>query len=177
MDDLDEWLDARPPLEGDPPSDSTRVLDRRALWESIEALAPRPPLTIGPDAAVGDAIRLLREHGIGCVLVEEGGRLVGILTERDVLQKLEAGDVDQPVRRYMTPDPEVLAPADPIVFVLNKMSVGGFRHVPLVDGEHRPVGVVSVKDVVGFLAEVFAADVLTCAPEQTRSPWRDRDGG
>jgi len=78
----------------------------------------------------------------------------------------------------MTPDPEVLTPDDPIVYALNKMSVGGFRHVPLVDAARRPVGVVSVKDIVDYLADLFASDVLTVPPDPARAQaWRGRDGG
>jgi CBS domain-containing protein len=78
----------------------------------------------------------------------------------------------------MTEDPEVLTPDDPIAYALNKMSVGGFRHVPLVDRARRPVGIVSVKDIVDYLVDIFANDVLTVPPDLARGEaWRDRDGG
>jgi len=78
----------------------------------------------------------------------------------------------------MTPDPEVLGLADPIAYALNKMSVGGFRHIPLVDATGRPVGIVSVKDIVDYIVDFFPNDVLTVPPEPSQGErWRGRDGG
>ena len=130
------------------------------------------------EKAVREAVAIMREHHVGCVLVVEGERLAGILTERDLLLKMEHADLDGPVSRLMTPDPETLSPDDPIVYALNKMSVGGFRHVPLVDGDGRPVGVVSVKDVVDYIVDFFPNDVLTVPPSPgQRTVWHGRDGG
>src|SRR5438477_11734245 len=129
---MDEWREEDMDLltGGEP---APRVLDQRMIREPIRYVAPRPPLCLAPSDTVQDAIRTMREHRIGCVLVVEGERLTGIITERDLLLKVEAADRGHPVRDFMTPDPEVLAAEDPIVYALNKMSVGGFRHVPLVD--------------------------------------------
>ena len=72
----------------------------------------------------------------------------------------------------------MLAATDPIVYALNKMSVGGFRHVPLVDEERRPVGIISVKDIVDYIVDFFPNDVLTLPPDATRGQaWRGREGG
>ena len=155
-----------------------RVLDRRMIQEPIRMLDPRRPISLAPTAPLADAVRLMREHRMGCVLVVEDERVVGILTERDLLLKLDAPGLDRPVRDLMTPDPEVLSPDHAIVYALNKMSVGGFRHVPLVDDAGRPVGIVSVKDIVDYIVDFFAHDVLTVPPEPAqRETWRGRDGG
>jgi CBS domain-containing protein len=118
--------------------------------------------------SIGEAARIMREHHIGCVLVEDGGLLAGIFTERDILTKLVGTGYDPArvtVERVMTRDPERLTPDDPIAFALQRMSVGGYRHVPLVDGGGRPVGVVSVKDIVDYLVEHFPREVLNIPPE------------
>ena len=179
MDELEDWLGEGAEEAGArAPGRGTRALDQRAIWRPIRDLAPRDPVQLPPSATVREAVRVLREHGIGCVLVSEDGRLTGILTERDLLLKLDPTTLDVPLRGLMTPDPEVLALDDPIVYALNKMSVGGFRHVPLVDDDHRPVGIVSVKDIVQYVVDVFASDVLTVAPAPPRGEvWRGRDGG
>jgi len=96
-------------------------------------------------------------------------RLVGILTERDLLLKMENADLDAPVSRLMTPDPETLELDDPIVWALNRMSVGGYRHVPLVDRDGRPVGILSVKDIVHYIVALFPNEVLTLPPDPQRS--------
>jgi CBS domain-containing protein len=174
---MDEWIDEDLHLLADADK-TTRVLDQRMIREPIRSLAPPRPLSLAPAAEVGDAIRMMREHRVGCLLVVESGRLIGIITERDLLLKLERGDLARPVRELMTPDPEVLTPDDPIVYALNKMSVGGFRHVPLVDEMRRPVGIVSVKDIIDYIVDFFPNDVLTVPPDTERgNAWRDRDGG
>lgn len=174
---MDEWMDEDViRLGGEEPQ--VRTLDQRTLREPIRRLEPRSPLAVPPSASVAEVVRLMREHRTGCVLVSDAGRLIGILTERDLLLKLDGWDPERPAGDLMTADPEVLGLDDPIVWALNKMSVGGFRHIPLVDDAGRPVGVVSVRDLVDYIAEFFPNDVLTVPPDPSRGElWRSRDGG
>jgi CBS domain-containing protein len=176
---MDDWIEEDLILLGQGTSEKTgRVLDQHTIREPIRVLNPQRPIALAPEATIAEAIQVMRDHRIGCVLVVENERLIGIFTERDVLQKVGAGDLDRPVGELMTPEPEVLVPEDPIVYALNKMSVGGFRHVPLVDGAGQPVGIVSVKDIVDYLVGFFANDVLTVPPDMGRGElWRERDGG
>ena len=174
---MDDWLED----DVGPLADAGRAgrgLDQGMIREPIRLLNPRVPLTLPPGASCRDAIDVMRQHRVGCVLVEENGLLVGILTERDLLLKLEAWDVGRAIRDLMTPDPEALTPDTPILYALNKMSVGGFRHVPLVDDAHRPVGIVSVKDIIDYIVDFFPNEVLTIAPDALRGErWHGRDGG
>ena len=154
-----------------------RVLDQDTIREPIRLLNPRTPLCLAPDASLQEAVQLMREHHRGCVLAVENDRLAGILTERDLLLKLEAGDLSRRVRDVMTPDPEVLRLDDPIVYALHRMSVGGYRHVPLVNDVGRPVGILGVMDIVHYVVSFFPSDVLTLPLDPTRSEtWRERDG-
>lgn len=174
---MDEWIEDDIACQTGTDA-AERILDRRMLREPIHRLEPRKPVTLPVEATLDDAIRVLRSNRIGCVLVVDGARLVGILTERDLLLKMEDTDLDRPICDLMTPDPEVLSAADPIVFALNKMSVGGFRHVPLVDAAGCPTGIISVKDVVDYLADIFADEVHTVPPNPARAGlWLGRDGG
>jgi CBS domain-containing protein len=174
---MDDWIEEDLTFLA-PDEKATRVLDDGMIREPIRLLQPRSPLALAPDDAVAQAVRMMREHRIGCLLVVEDGRLLGILTERDLLLKLERAGLERPVRDFMTPDPETLSPEDPIAYALNKMSVGGFRHVPLVDDAGRPVGIVSVKDIVDYIVDFFPNDVLTVPPDPVQSErWRGRDGG
>jgi CBS domain-containing protein len=176
---MDEWIEEDLNVLADRAGEKApRVLDQRVLREPIRHLEPRRPLSLPPSASVRDAIGLMREHRIGCVLVVEGGVLVGIITERDLLLKVDQAELDGRIDALMTAEPEVLTPEDPIVYALNKMSVGGFRHVPLVDAERRPVGIVSVKDIIDYIVAFFPNDVLTVPPDPARGEaWRGRDGG
>jgi CBS domain-containing protein len=69
------------------------------------------------------------------------------------------------ISKVMTRDPEALRPGDSVAFALNKMSVGRFRHIPLVDDDHVPVGMISVRDIVDFLVELIPEQILNLPPE------------
>jgi CBS domain-containing protein len=149
------------------------------LHQPIRALATlKPAVCVEPGTSVRVAIERMNHNGTGCVLVEAAHRLVGIFTERDVLTKIIGSRVDidrTTVDRVMTRDPECLSPDDRAAYALNKMSVGGFRHVPLVDDEGRPVGVVSMRNVVDYIADVLRSEVMNLPPEP-RNIARAREG-
>jgi len=138
------------------------------LHQPIRQLATlRPAVCVPPTTTVRVAIERMKQGGVGCVLVEHGGRLIGIFTERDVLAKVAgtALDIDRTcVDAVMTHDPEALSPNDLVTYALNKMSVGGFRHIPLVDEDAHPVGIVSMRNVVDFIVELFRPQVLNLPP-------------
>lgn len=170
-------------LEGDEAYHDTepapRPLDHRMLREPIRTLEMRPAVSVTQGTALGEAIRQMQQQRVGCVMVVDGGRLAGILTERDILYKVLGTNQDMNkilVDAVMTRNPEALTPEDAIVYAFQKMSVGGFRHVPLVDAQHRPVGMLSVKDVVDWVAEFFPQDVLNVPPEPGMLP-RQPEGG
>ena len=149
------------------------------LHQPIRALATlKPAICVAPTTTVRVAIERMNQNGTGCVLVEAARRLVGIFTERDVLTKIVGPgvDIDQTtVERVMTYDPECLSPDDRAAYALNKMSVGGFRHIPLVDDDGRPVGVVSMRNVVDYIADLLQTEVLNLPPEP-RNIARAREG-
>ncbi len=146
-----------------------KVLDTQVFKEPIKILELRAGRVAVPlGATIGQAAKVMKDHRIGCVLVEEGGKVVGIFTERDILTKLVGTGYDPAkvqVDGVMTRDPETLTPDDPIAFAMQLMSVGGFRHVPLVDADRRPVGILSVKDIVDYIVEHFPREVLNIPPE------------
>ena len=125
----------------------------RLLGEHLDKLDMAPPEIVDASVEVDEAIRRMHDKAIDCVLVVEGGRLVGIFTDRDAVLKVagkKAGD--QPISGVMTHDPVVLRHDETIAVALNKMAVGGFRHIPIVE-DGRPTGVVSARDVFHHLAE------------------------
>jgi CBS domain-containing protein len=136
------------------------------LTEPIRGLELREPLCVQPDTALRDATTAMNSARVGCVLVTEGHRLVGILTERDILKKVVGQlDLDCPVAQIMTLNPETVGMDDGIAYALNKMHIGGYRHIPVLDRQGRPVGVVSMRDVVKFIVSLFPAAVLNVPPE------------
>ncbi len=124
--------------------------------DTVAVLEPRPPITVPTSATLGDAMRAMASGRTGAVLVTGGeGELVGILTERDFLTKV-AGEPDYellPVSGFMTPGPETVEPTDVLAFALGKMDAGGYRHLPVIQAG-KPVGVISVRDILRHLTEV-----------------------
>jgi CBS domain-containing protein len=120
----------------------------------------------------------MREERIGALLVTKDDRPVGIFTERDVLRRVALSTIGPETRLgdVMTPDPEALNMEAGIAFALNRMIVGGFRHVPIVDQDGRAVGVLSVREVVAFIVSLLPGRVHNLPPEphlEAHSP----DGG
>ena len=123
------------------------AIEAKLLEERLADLEPRRPVAVEPDDDVATAIAAMQEHRIGCLTVERAGRLVGIVTERDVVQKLAGKSLEGIlVSDVMTPDPVVLRDDDTIAVAINKMAVGGFRHIPLVR-RGRVTGIVSARDL------------------------------
>ncbi len=152
---------------------------RGAILETpISELPLRDPILVCSASTVADAIKNMNDHHTGCVLVEKDAKLVGIFTERDVLTKgfFRTDSHTASVESLMTPNPETLDPEDRIAFALNKMSVGGYRHIPIVDAG-KPVGVLSVRDVVDFLVDLFPEDVLNLPPSPNNAITNSIDGG
>jgi CBS domain-containing protein len=113
--------------------------------------APAPHL-IDAGASIDDAIARMQADAVDCLLVTEDGALVGIFTDRDAILKV-AGQptAGRSISEVMTHDPVILRSGDPVAVAINKMAIGGFRHVPIVKGG-EPVGVVSARDVFRHLA-------------------------
>ncbi|MCR9085858.1 MAG: CBS domain-containing protein [Rhodobacteraceae bacterium] len=108
---------------------------------------------VAPGDTLQHAIEQLREHKIGAILVVDGGKMVGILSERDVVRELAERGADgltALVSEAMTADPKTCAPSDPLLNVMKRMSDGNFRHMPVTDIKKELIGLVSIRDVVAF---------------------------
>ena len=115
---------------------------------TVEGIMSRDLLTARPAERLQDAAARMLERRVGAILVLEGERLAGILTERDVLRAVGRGfEADALVSQWMTPRPETIEPSATTDDALLLMYQGGFRHLPVVDGEEL-VGIVSVRDVL-----------------------------
>lgn len=144
----------------------------------LSEIEPRPPVLVDESASVAEAVLAMNVNHTGCVLVTSNGRLTGIFTERDVLTKVYGQDNSQKLRvgAVMTKNPESLKPSDDLAFALHHMSVGGYRHIPIVD-HGKPVGVLSVKNIVEYLAGLHPEDVMNLPPNPDSAIFRTVDGG
>jgi CBS domain-containing protein len=151
------------------------------LDDTIATLGPADPICLPPTATVEDAIARMLVRRQACVLiVDDGGRLTGILTERDVLTRVAGAGRDPrrtTLREVMTPNPEALATRDRVAYAVHCMSVAGYRTVPLVDAERRPIGVVTVSDVIRWLAQLFPEAVLNLPPGDALKRPQEMDAG
>ena len=139
----------------------------------------RAPLCVAPTASIRQAIDGMNDHRTGCVLVVEADHLAGVFTERDVLMKIVGREIDldtTTVAQVMTADPECLTLDDGIAYALNMMSVGGFRHIPLIDAGRRPTGVVAMRDIVDYIVDMFPEAVLNLPPSPAHGIARAREG-
>ena len=106
--------------------------------------------SVEPDARLSVAIKTLAERKIGAVLVISQGRIEGILSERDIVRALAergAGALTEPIARVMTRTQSTCTQSKSVNSVMEQMTAGKFRHVPVVENEQL-VGIVSIGDVV-----------------------------
>lgn len=145
-----------------------RKLQGALLGDTVRLLAPSEPIRLKAEATVREAVAEMVANRRGAVLiVDADGRLSGIFTERDVLTRVvgQGRDARRTVLdEVMTRDPEALTPNDRICYAVNRMNNAGYRTVPLVDADRRPIGIVTVNDVVRWLAEIFPEAVLNLRP-------------
>jgi CBS domain-containing protein len=134
------------------------AIEASVLQDRVRGLKYRAPVTVPVDGKLGLALDQMVEHRVGALLVvDTEGRLVGILTERDYVRKVVGVLSDyahRPLQDFMTPDPETVGPEDRLGLALQKMDVGGYRHLPVVEEDGVPVGLVSVRDVIRHITRL-----------------------
>ena len=126
----------------------------RTVRQLLETKSPDVH-SIGPDAPVIDAIRLMAERRIGALLVMDGQRLAGILSERDYARKVVLqgrSSKDTPVRDIMTTEVVTVSPQDTADQCMQLMTDSRIRHLPVLDN-HEVIGVVSIGDLVKAVIE------------------------
>jgi CBS domain-containing protein len=108
----------------------------------------RDLLTVGADDGLGEAAKRMVARGVGAVLVMDGARLDGILTERDLLKAVAKGLTDDArVREWMTRHPETVEASDATEHAAALMIHGGFRHLPVMEGS-AVAGIISIRDLM-----------------------------
>lgn len=133
--------------------------------EKARVLAHEPG-TVQAGSTLGDALAVMRSHAGDAVLVLNGRHLAGILTERDVLNRVLGNNVDEsrPVDEFMTASPRTLDAEATLVEAMKAMEQGHFRNVPLVDGGGQLVGTLRQLDLLEYVAEAFPQEILNLPP-------------
>ncbi len=132
----------------------------------MKAIARTEPATVQHGTTIGAAIAEMQRHSGDSLLVLAGNRLLGIITERDIVHKVLARGVDSEtlVDGFMTPSPDTLSPESTLVDALELMDRRGYRTVPLVDTQGRIAGVIRQADILAFVAEAFPQEILNLPP-------------
>ncbi len=136
--------------------------------ERLRVLSRNHPVSVPPGTSLADCLRAIQQTGTGdsVFVCEPGGRLTGVLTERDIFGRIVGGQVDlsQPVETLMTTEPRTLDLDQTIRDAIVLMQTGRYRNVPLVDEAGHLVGVVRQADIIKYLAESFPEELLNLPP-------------
>ena len=128
-----------------------------ARMATLAEFMTREVLIVAPEDTIGEAAQKMVDEGVSSVVVSDFGRLIGILTERD-LTRAVAGRThssEARVREWMTSDPITVTESTPVEEAARTMLEQGFRHLPVVQDD-RPVGIVSIRDIARWGVEEAA---------------------
>ena len=117
----------------------------------VEALVSGASDVVGPETTLGDAAHVLVSRSIGALAVVDGRRVIGILTDRDVVRAVsEEADLDDPVTSWMTDSPDTVPPSVSVSEAADWLLETGYRHLPVTVGEEL-LGIVDIRDVLWAL--------------------------
>jgi CBS domain-containing protein len=134
---------------------------------TVGELSPRPHARVSVDDAMWKVVAEMSAKGRGAVLVEDGDALVGIFTERDLLNRVDYSDAlwsHVVVRDVMTPHPMVIRPDDSLSEALRRLIQGHRRHLPVVDERGHVLGLISIRDILTHIAGRFPEDMVNLPP-------------
>ncbi|MGE0882280.1 MAG: cyclic nucleotide-binding/CBS domain-containing protein [Blastocatellales bacterium] len=133
----------------------------------IRHLPLRQPALVERNVSIHETIEAMKARRLGCALICENGKLIGLFTERDLLNKVlgEPINYQSGIDQVMTLNPAKLSLDDSIIEAMRLMEEGDYRNIPLVDGQGQAAGVVTVRDLVSYFAEHFPKEALNLPPD------------
>ena len=137
----------------------------------VKHLQHQAPLLAGPETTVREAIRLLQENKTGCLIVcDPSGKAIGIFTERDVFRLVigQRIELDSPIREVMSTDLAAVQETDPIRQAIRLLYERGLRHLPVLNDDGEPIGVVSVRRMMEYVVEHFPQTVYNLPPDPSQ---------
>lgn len=134
--------------------------------EKVRAVARQEPVSVSPDTPLDQALEQMRRGGGDALLIIDGGRLTGILTERDVLTRVLGREIDgsRPVGDFMSSEPRTLNAEATLIEAITAMESGHYRNLPLVDEAGAVVGMLRQQDLLAYVAEAFPEEILNLPP-------------
>ena len=144
--------------------------------EPVTAAHPTQPLLVSPDATVGEVLQLIKTQKVGSALVCEGEKPVGIFTERDALDWMASGQSNEiPISALMSNNLETLRADATVGEVIQQMSEGHYRRMPILNEQGITQGLASVKGIIHYLVDHFPQTIYTLPPAPGRHP-SEREG-
>ena len=171
----EEWYEG---LESD--DEESEMSEAVKIQDPISTLGLELPLVVELGTNMKNALNSLQQEKQNCLLITDRNELKGILTERDILLKVTGKGFDldlATVDEFMTEDPEYLTPEDPLAYALNKMHIGGFRHVPIVNDLMKPVGLISISNIISTIADYFSMEIINLPPLERIVDSKMQEGG
>ena len=134
--------------------------------EKVRAVAQQESITVAPDATLDQALAKMRSGGGEALLIVDQGGLVGILTERDVLNRILGRGIDgsRPVRDFMSAEPRTLSADATLLDAMTAMESGHYRNLPLLSESGKVVGMLRQQDLLEYVAEAFPQEILNLPP-------------
>lgn len=135
------------------PVPATEV-ERGLMQDRVSTVQSQPPVMVSPMTTVGQVLQLMVDRKVGCVVVSEAGRPIGMFSERDALRKLNVNVAalrSKPVSEFMTPNPQTVLANAKIAFAVQRMDLGSYRHLPIIDEDGKVTAVISARDIINYL--------------------------
>ena len=174
LEDDQEWYDGLGNQEEPEMKEAIKIQD------PISEMTLSVPTIIDLGTNLKHVLDKMQENKINCILTLENGMLGGILTERDILLKVTGKGFDldlTTIDEFITANPESVTPDDPLAYALNKMYIGGFRNVPVVNDELYPIGIISITDIIASIADYFHSDIINLPPLDKFVDTNTQEGG
>ncbi len=155
MNETQNALDAfEDPLSNFEPTEYESEVARALAEDPVTVIELTPDVRVGVDTPVREAIRILHDRQVSSLMVVEAEKLVGIFTERDFLERVAEQFPkweDVSIGQVMTPHPTVVYESDPVGAAVAAIAIAGHRHVPVIDADGKPLGIVSPRRVFRFI--------------------------
>ena len=174
FEDDEEWL------ESFHRNDEPDMKEAVKIQDPISSMHLAKPFIVDLGTSLRHVLDTMQNNKQNCILTLKNDKLGGILTERDILLKVtgKGYDLDLTViDEFITTNPEFVIPEDPLAYALNKMHIGGFRNVPVVNDELYPIGIISITDIIATIADYFHSEIINLPPLDKLVDRSTQEGG
>jgi len=138
------------------------IKKKRKIPLKVEDLMTTPPITAPRETPIEQAAKTMYENNIGSlIIVDPTGRIEGIVTERDILYAVAEQKIGKqlPVYMIMTENPITVKPGTPITEAIKTMRDANIRHLPVVDRENKPIGILSLRDIIDAITALLTITI------------------